>query len=122
MESQGVKIDIELTDDCRNLRAGMHTVSYIAFSDGTLWCIDKDGETYALQCPEFRFAKVSWFDTRADDSGRVSVKLGEIWIDLGPMFVGYCGDGRVPARSREAQKEAVGAFMLPEWPGLGEAM
>ena len=86
MESQGVKIDIELTDDCRNLKAGMHTVSYVAFWDGMLWCIDKDGETHVIECQKFRFARVNWFDTRVTGNGRVSVKVDEMWVDLGPMF------------------------------------
>ena len=86
VESQGVKIDIELTDDCRNLKIGMHTVSYVAFWDGMLWCIDKDGETHVIECRKFRFARVNCFDTRVTDNGRVSVNVDGAWIDLGPMF------------------------------------
>ena len=119
MESQGVKIDIELTDDCRNLRAGMHTVSYVAFSDGTLWCIDKDGETHALQCSEFRFAKVSGFDTRVTQSGRVSIKAGEVWIDLGPLFAGAAAGAQIGPKT---DKDPLELLPLPVYPWLDEAV
>ena len=122
MERRGLEIDIDLAESYRNLGAGPHTVSYIAFSDGTLWCVDQGGEAHALKCSAFRFVKVSWFDTRVSESGRVSIKLGEVWIDLGPMFADPRGRGQVALASEAKDEMALGVLDPFVWPGVDGMM
>lgn len=113
MGLRGVEIDIELANTHKHLVAGQHTVTYLTYCDGTLWCIDKGGERLALGRDTFRFVGVSWFDTRITDSGRVSAKVDETWVDLGPMFAGWLADGCTRSTDRAGTVEHCGLLGQP---------
>lgn len=94
METREQQVRIELAEGHRDLAEGRHTVCYVALSNGTLWCISESDGRRVLECPAFRFVKVSRFDIRITDDRRVSTKIGEVWIDLGPLFLDPSAPGR----------------------------
>jgi hypothetical protein len=95
MEQTGTHIEIGPAERPCRLVADQFTVSYIALTDGTLWCIDEHGEQGALGWPPFRFASVNWLDRRITAGGRVNIRIGEVWIDFGPLVPDKPANGLV---------------------------
>ena len=78
-------IEIDLTDVHRGLGAGRRLVRYVGFNKGHLVCEDLLGNRVRVPRGLFTFRGVPGHQTRLGDDGRVQVKVGEEWRDLGQL-------------------------------------
>ena len=83
-------IEIDMADVYRSLGAGRRIVEYVGVKKGRLHCKNMAGNHVRVPVDRFRFVRAIGQETRLTQSGRVEVKVGEEWQDLGPV----CGNGR----------------------------
>ncbi|MFO7897914.1 MAG: hypothetical protein R6V58_02515 [Planctomycetota bacterium] len=87
MKEAGLRIEIELARPHQALRAGRHIVTYRRFTGGELHCSDGRGNRLGIPRDRFRLVRVWPFETRVSRGGWVSARVGDRWVNLGPLFV-----------------------------------
>ncbi|MFW6157720.1 MAG: hypothetical protein ACOC8E_00010 [Planctomycetota bacterium] len=100
MTEAGLRIEIELARPHQALGPGRHVVAYHRFAGGELHCSDARGNRLRIPRDRFRLVRVWPFETRVSRGGWVSARVGERWVNLGPLFAEPHADREPPDPER----------------------